>query len=128
MENEINSKEIQFFSLSQNFHIRIPDNLFTPQISRIFSEFLPKALDLFINKNASYQGKNGNVSERFGTAGQFMKLSDKVEKLKKPLWDDRGVGEELPFEGVEEVLMDMLGHILLTADIYQKVRIEKGIE
>ncbi|AWY06166.1 hypothetical protein PBI_SUZY_61 [Gordonia phage Suzy] len=97
--------------------------------------------DEFVRKNADYQTSTGNVSENFGLMGQYMKLTDKIHKLRRPMWDaeiseawyqankemiarlgievsDRQ--EQFNFEGAEEILRDLIGHAFLALDFIRQ--------
>ena len=82
----------------------------------------------FLKKNQDYQTSTGNVSENFGLMGQYMKLTDKIHKLRTPMWDDEilrqagkeGVVKELNFEGAEEILRDIIGHCFLALDFMEQ--------
>lgn len=99
----------------------------TAQSREIVEMILPMVIQLFVTKSKDYELANGkNVSDRWGVVGQYMKLADKVDKLERPLFIDRGKGEELKHESVEEVLMDIIGHALLTILKYNEGRAENG--
>ncbi len=100
----------------------------------------------FMRKNQDYQTSSGNVSENFGLMGQYMKLTDKIHKLRRYMWDlevirqavemtgskpnDTKLIEEFSprwcsatcypkpynFEGAEEQLRDIIGHAFLALD------------
>ena len=84
--------------------------------------------DEFLKKNQDYQTSTGNVSENFGLMGQYMKLTDKIHKLRTPMWDDEilrqagkeGIVKELNFEGAEEILRDIIGHCFLALDFMEQ--------
>lgn len=90
-------------------------------------------VDQFNKKNQDYTNSGGAVSENFGILGQYMKLVDKVHKLRKPMWDSEIVrqamnlghvtkrAEELNFEDAQEILDDIIGHALL-AKLHLKER------
>ena len=73
----------------------------------------------FVKKSEDYNNSGGAVSDNFGLMGQFMKLTDKIHKLRKPMWDDeinRRAGvpvDKLHFESAEEILDDIIGHAML---------------
>ena len=102
--------------------VYIPPECDNAHTYTIFSDYLPRAMRLFAAKNAAY----GNASERFGVVAQYMKMVGKLDKLEKPLYEDRGLGQELEFEGVEEVLFDLIGHALETIYLYNAARENKG--
>ena len=101
--------------------VYIPPECDNAHTYTIFSDYLPRAMRLFAAKNAAY----GNASERFGVVAQYMKMVGKLDKLEKPLYEDRGLGQELEFEGVEEVLFDLIGHALETIYLYNAARENK---
>ncbi|AOE44874.1 hypothetical protein BI084_gp62 [Gordonia phage Terapin] len=91
--------------------------------------------DEFVRKNADYQTSTGNVSENFGLMGQYMKLTDKIHKLRKPMHDAEilrqaeGLGADVDpdlylapfqFEGTEEILRDLIGHAFLALDFIKQ--------
>lgn len=108
----------------KTFGYEIPEGHLTDQVGEILERYLPEAVRLFASKNAAYQAGSNNGADRFGVAGQFMKLADKVDKLERPLWIDHGTGPELEHEEVMEVLQDMFGHVMLTMLKYDQVRRE----
>lgn len=78
-----------------------------------------QALDLFIERNTGYGDKGAN---RLGLRGQYADINRKIIKLERWLWD----GEPETYagvrggEGVIEVCQDLIGHLLLTIDMYQR--------
>ena len=104
--------------------VYIPEDHINSHTYAIFSDILPRAMQLFAAKNAAYATKDGtgNASERFGVVAQFMKMVGKLDKLEGPLFEEQGKGPELEFEPVEEVLFDLIGHALETIYLYNKGR------
>lgn len=98
--------------------ITVPPNL-PKRTAEIISQLKP-ALELFIAKQRDYTNSGGHIGDNFGFMGQYMKMHDKVAKLRKPLWDNEILKEATPetsplqFEGTREILYDLVGHILLT--------------
>lgn len=98
----------------------------------------------FEAKNRDYQTSTGNVSENFGLMGQYMKLTDKIHKLRKSMWDAEVIKEAMgqglsnpkpdvttpfQFEGTEEILRDIIGHCFLALDfIEQKAKEDRTKE
>lgn len=93
----------------------------------------------FEAKNRDYQTSTGNVSENFGLMGQYMKLTDKIHKLRKSMWDAEVIKEAMgqglsnpkpdvttpfQFEGTEEILRDIIGHCFLALDFIEQKRSE----
>ena len=81
----------------------------------------------FRRKSEDYQTSTGNVSENFGLMGQYMKLTDKIHKLRRPMWDNeilrQATPESLPefnFESTEEILRDIIGHCFLALDFMEQ--------
>lgn len=93
--------------------------------ARAVINMLPAWINLFVKKNQDYTNSGGQVADNFGIMGQFMKLTDKVHKLRKPLWDceiqrqaglapDKNYPSDLNFEDAAEILDDIIGHCMLT--------------
>lgn len=80
-------------------------NIPNEQALKIVKDLLPDMLELFLRKNAEY----GVDELSLGPRAEFVRLWNKMRKLKTALWD----GEELEFEQAGEILDDFLGHILL---------------
>lgn len=80
-------------------------NLSTEQSKQIIRELLPDMLNRFLAKNKDY----GDQFLNLGPKAEFVRMANKFGKLKQALWDD----EDLEFEQVDEILDDLLGHILL---------------
>lgn len=116
----------------------------TPQSDRIM-HLVDEWFSEFCEKSSDYQTSTGNVSENFGLMGQYMKLTDKIHKLRKPMWDDEVIeeigrlGHDLPadvvkrpdfhFESTEEILRDIIGHCFLALDfIEQKAKEDRAKE
>ena len=92
------------------------------------------AIDLFSEKSKDYTGSSGKpLHEDSGLMGQYLKLRDKIEKLRKTMWDAEIVREaqrlgadvekcdlSLRFEGTEEILNDVIGHCVLAISILRK--------
>lgn len=103
-----------------------------------YAGILGDAWELFERKSKDYTNSGGQVFEDSGLMGQFMKMRDKISKLKKPLWDAEilrlaeehlggshivGSAREelgLEFENAEEILMDLIGHSLLAISVLRK--------
>lgn len=75
------------------------------------------AINLFVAKSDGY----GDDQEfDLGAKAQFSEMNKKYKKLKHILWEGNpAVGED-----VEEVLMDLIGHTLLTIDYVRRGHIE----
>lgn len=100
--------------------IDIPAAHWTPEVEYVFHNLLPDTLRLFAAKNVDYS--RTNVADEIGVAGAWLKLKGKVDKLRGPLWEDRGLGAELNFEGVHEILQDMVGHAFNAMMKYERAR------
>lgn len=90
------------------------DSLPTPlssQASRVL-EISAEALELFLDKNRGY----GNTAYNLGARGQYADMNRKFGKLKHTLWD----GNPAVGESIEEMLMDLVGHALLTIDFIRQ--------
>lgn len=118
----------QFDDNENGIFVRHSDTV-TPDIEYILKHILPKFLDQFEAKSRAYQQSDGtNISANFGVVGQYMKMFDKIGKLRKPMFEDRGEGPDLEFEPVEEVLGDFFGHVLLAGMYWRKARTNKEQE
>ncbi len=108
--------------------------------AHLYNDIWEDAHELFRRKSKDYTNSNGQVFEDSGLLGQYMKLSDKIKKLKKPMWDAEIVRQaellsedtegfrdsfstanfDLGFEGAEEIMMDIMGHCILAISILRK--------
>lgn len=68
---------------------------------------MPEWLRLFARKNADY---GSGSSFDLGVRGQYSDIHRKMIKLRRALWE----GESLAFEGVDEIINDLIGHLFLT--------------
>lgn len=82
-------------------------HLATQQSIDIVREVLPDILNRFLSKNADYG--DGFDALDLGPKAEFVRIWNKVAKLKQALWD----GKQLEHEKVEEVIDDFIGHLLL---------------
>ena len=90
-------------------------NIKTQSGQHILMEVLPRVLELFLVKNQDYGDDMGAM--RLGPKGQFVDIWRKVGKLKRALWD----GEKMAGEQTDEMLMDLVGHVLLSlSDMWRK--------
>jgi hypothetical protein len=78
---------------------------------RIIQDILPKVAELYLRKSRDYGG-NVMAMLKLGPKASFVDLWRKVGKLKRCLWD----GEPMQGEQTDEILMDCVGHILITLD------------
>lgn len=104
-----------------------------------YAGILGDAWELFERKSKDYTNSGGQVFEDSGLMGQFMKMRDKIAKLKKPMWDREVLRQaaamagrtdprftaetphlNLEFEGAEEILMDLIGHSLLAISVLRE--------
>ena len=83
----------------------------SPQGRRVI-DIAAEALELFLEKNKGY----GNTAYALGARGQYADMNRKMGKLKHTLWD----GNEPVGEDIETMLMDMVGHTLLTIDFLRR--------
>lgn len=96
---------------SAQYEIR---NIPNDQAMRVVLDVLPKALELYMKKSKDY---GGNVMSRrkLGIKACIPDMNRKFEKLIDAIWD----GKPLQFEQPDEILMDLLGHILIILDEMQ---------
>ena len=83
----------------------------TQEARIILKYILPPALNLFLAKNKDYDIPGINIAQELGTRGQWADMYRKIAKLKQSMWEKNGEG--LEFETAEQVLYDLLGHVLL---------------
>ena len=79
------------------------------ELRNIATQLMPEFLHLFAQKNKDY----GNNAGELGLRGQFADIWRKIAKLKKSMWD----GEELLFEGTDEIILDLIGHLFLSLNM-----------
>lgn len=89
------------------------------ELQSIILQHLPEWAELFARKNSEYQDGMGSAFV-LGARGQFSDMWRKMMKLKIALWE--GQPEKLTTEPVEEVLLDMAGHIFLTLEMLWRER------
>lgn len=86
-------------------------NIPNEQAMRVVLDVLPKSMELYLQKSKDY---GGNVMDRFGL-GQRAAIPDMARKFGK-LIDNIWHGKPLAFEQADEILMDLIGHILIILD------------
>jgi hypothetical protein len=86
----------------------------TSQGERV-ARWLLEAIQLFVQKNSEYGEPTG---DDLGAAGQYADMHRKWKKLKRVLWDNQP--DAVVGENIEQVLMDFVGHLGLTADFLHK--------
>lgn len=86
-------------------------NVPNEQAMRIVSSILPKVVELYLNKSRDYDGSLGDMIG-LGPQAAFVDIWRKVGKLKLALWD----GRDMVGEQVDEILADLVGHVLLVLD------------
>lgn len=72
---------------------------------QIVAKLLPDIMERFLRKNKDY----GDDILKLGPKAEFVRIWNKVRKLKKSLWD----GETLDYEQDVEIIDDLIGHLLL---------------
>lgn len=101
-------------------NIRVTLNVWaqdTPELRAIITEHLPAWAKLFARKNSEY---GSGAAFDLGERGQFSDIYRKIIKLKRAMWDeDESV---LTTEGVDEILMDLIGHCFLTLEMRARKR------
>lgn len=90
------------------------ENIPNEQAMRVVHDILPKVLELYLKKSKDY---GGNVSHdapggNLGPRALFPDMWRKMGKLRRSLWE----GKELQGEQTEEILMDLVGHVLIVLD------------
>jgi len=90
---------------------------FVSPVDDLLREQLFPAILLFRRKARDYSERSGIfTADLLGARGQFAEIWRKIPKLKKGMWD----GDELVGETVTEILMDLLGHTLLSLGFVNK--------
>lgn len=82
------------------------------QVVDILRNHLPVWLDLFQMKSREY----GEAAFELGAKAQFVDMNRKFVKLKAGLWEDK----ELTTEGIDEILLDLIGHCFLTLEMRRR--------
>lgn len=83
----------------------------TAQLRRIIERVLPSVMDRFALKNRQY----GENEFELGAAGQFPEIWRKVKRLRALIWDGPRGGFDA-FEDADEVIDDLVGHLLMLKD------------
>ena len=86
-------------------------NIPNDQAKRIIQEVLPGVLELYLSKSRDYGGNVGDMIG-LGAKATFVDIWRKVGKLKRALWD----GQKMIGEQTEEILADLVGHVLIILD------------
>ena len=79
----------------------------TEEARSILQTILPGVLEAWLKKNKDYG--DSDVMKALGAKAEFVRLWNKIAKLKRALWD----GEKLEGEQPEEIMGDMIAHLLL---------------
>jgi len=96
--------------------VRVQDNAYVelrasssdPDQVHEAAEDLGRFFRLFAERSREY----GDHAFVLGSAGQYADMSRKFGKVKTAMWDKKP--EQLTSENIEEVLMDLIGHCLLS--------------
>ena len=101
-----------YFQKSQS--IPLADSDYERDREARWASLMDEAFELFIKKSRDY-GKTGDT---LGARGQFADMWRKFGKIKHQVWDhpERAVH----FEGVEEILKDLIGHAILFLDYMER--------
>jgi hypothetical protein len=79
----------------------------TEEARNILVNILPSVLEAWLKKNADY-GDSDDLKS-LGARAEFVRLWNKMMKLKASLWE----GRELSGEQPPEIMGDMVAHLLL---------------
>lgn len=88
----------------------LADNEYERDREERWAQIMDEAFELFIKKSRDY-GKTGDT---LGARGQFADMWRKFGKIKHQVWDHPE--RTVHFEGVEEILKDLIGHSILFLD------------
>lgn len=86
-------------------------NIPNEQALRVIQGVLPGVLELYLGKSRDYGGSLGDMIG-LGTKAAFVDIWRKVGKLKRAMWD----GQKMVGEQVDEILADLVGHVLIILD------------
>lgn len=86
------------------------------QVRDIIEHHLPVWLDLFQMKSREY----GDAAFDLGARAQFVDMNRKFVKLRQGIWDGRE--DLLTTEGIDEILLDLIGHAFLTLEMRRRER------
>lgn len=92
----------------------LADNEYEREREERWANLMDEAFELFILKSRDY-GKTGDT---LGARGQFADMWRKFGKIKHQVWDNPG--RTVHFEGVEEILKDLIGHAILFLDYMER--------
>jgi hypothetical protein len=79
----------------------------TDEARKILIDILPNVIDAWLQKNRDYG--DSDELKSLGAKAEFVRLWNKMMKLKAGLWE----GRELSGEQVPEIMGDMIAHLLL---------------
>jgi hypothetical protein len=83
----------------------------TELAERIVGTHLPAALEHFLRRNAEY---GDDVDFNLGSRGQYVDISRKVQKLKRLMWEGEQAKDGA--ESARTIVMELIGHLLMTMD------------
>lgn len=99
--------------------VPIPD--YPTEMARyIFEDLMPRWQKKFLEKNAGY----GEYDGELGDKAEFVEINRKTKKLKRGVWDGLDIGPE----PVEEVMMDMIGHLFLALAVRERTMYTKDLK
>lgn len=87
------------------------------ELYAIMTHHLPNWAELFATKNGEYQDDLGSAFV-LGEKGQFSDMWRKFMKLKRAMWE--GNEESLVTEGVDEIILDLIGHCFLSLEMRRR--------
>lgn len=103
-------KETAYPWFNKTLSLTESDNKYERDREKRWINLADEALELFIRKSRDY-GKTGDT---LGARGQFADMWRKFGKIKHQVWDHPE--KTVHFEGVEEILKDLIGHSILFLD------------
>lgn len=86
------------------------DNEYEREREARWAQIMDEAFELFIRKSRDY----GKTGDSLGARGQFADMWRKFGKIKHQVWDHPE--KVVHFEGVKEILKDLIGHSILFLD------------
>jgi hypothetical protein len=83
-----------------------------PAFRRCTTDVLTRVVDEFARHAVDYE----DAAEELGIKAQFVDINRKIGKLKRWMWQGKPLHGEQP----DEVIMDLIAHLLLTLDMMNR--------
>lgn len=86
-----------------------------PRARTILAQVVPETMAYYVGKSLHY---GDTTADELGPRAQFIDINRKVGPLKRRLWEGRP--QEPGTETTEQILMDLIGHSLLTIEMMRR--------